>query len=296
MQVVPRRFGEVLGESVTTLGRTWRSWTPPALLAFVPAGLATLLLFRVTGAIEVFDRILNQPSSIQTLPPDRLRDLLVPFYRATALASLINMAAAAFVFSAAHLVVAADVSGAGPLPKLSRQAVRPALVGLTAWLIAALTGAILFLVGLTLWLIPASAVGAPNATSTLIAGFLLPILLAPAVWVWISASMATPAAAVESLGPIASLRRSMSLVRGRWWPTLGYLLLVGLFGVIAIQLIQLVAIPLMALGGVGLAVDLAAVVGILAQGLIVAGIGAMVTWWYIDLRSRQEGLLSEDLR
>ncbi|MGH8946391.1 MAG: hypothetical protein ACRDVL_09585 [Acidimicrobiia bacterium] len=192
--------------------------------------------------------------------------------------------------------MAADIAGLPPPRGVARRALRPALSGFAAWLIAALLGGILFVVGLTLWLIPASAVGAPNATSTLIAGSLLPVVLAPAVWVWVSASMATPAAALEGLGATATLRRSMSLVRGRWWPTLGYLLLVGLFGVVAIQLIQLVAIPMMALGGVGLAVDIAAVVGILAQGLIVAGIGVMTTWWYVDLRSRKETLLSEDLR
>lgn len=68
MQVAPRPFGEVLGHAVNTFGRTWRALAPPALLVFVPAGLATLLLFRGTGAIEVFDRILNDPSTMQTLP------------------------------------------------------------------------------------------------------------------------------------------------------------------------------------------------------------------------------------
>lgn len=296
MQVVPRPFGEVLGDAVNALGRTWRPLAPPALLAFVPAGLATLLLFRLTGAVEVFDRILNEPTSMQLLAPDTLRELLIPFYRASALASLVNLAAAAFVYAVAHLVVAADIAGDPPPKGVARQALRPALTGFAAWLGAALLGGVLFVVGLTMWLIPASAVGAPNATSTLIAGFLLPILLGPAIWVWVSASMATAPAAVEGLGTIGSLRRSISLVRGRWWPTLGYLLVVGLFGLIAIQLIQLVAIPMMALGGVGPAIDIAAVVGIIAQGWIVAGIGAMTTWWYVDLRSRKESLVSEDLR
>jgi hypothetical protein len=296
MQVAPRPFGEVLGDAVTTFGRTWRALAPTALLVFVPAGLATLLLFRGSGALEIFDRILNEPSTMQTLPSEALQDLLLPFYRATVLATLVNVAAAAFVHAAAHMIAAADIAGAPPLRGVARRALRPALVGFVAWLIAALVGGLLFVIGFTLWLIPASAVGAPNATSTLIAGFLLPVVLAPGAWVLISASMATPVAALEGLGVNASLRRSMSLVRGRWWPTLGYLLLVGLFGVIAVQLIQLVAIPMMALGGVGPAVDIAAVVGILAQGLIVAGIGVMTTWWYVDLRSRKETLLSEDLQ
>lgn len=296
MQVVPRPFGQVLGDAVSCVGRTWRSLAPPALLVFVPVGVATLLIFRGTGAVQILDAILNQPSSLDAIPDEALVELLLPFYQATAVVSLINLAAASFVYVAAHRIVASDVAGEPPPKRVISNALRRTLPAFVAWVIAVVIGALLFVVGLTVWLIPASLVGAPNTTSTLIAGFLLPILLGPAFWIWVSAAMVTPVVALEESGVIASLRRSAELVRGRWWPTLGYLLLVGVFGLIATQLIQLVAIPLMALGGMGVAVDAAAVVGILAQGLIVAGIGAMTTWWYVDLRARKETLLSEDLR
>lgn len=296
MQVAPRPFGQVLGDSMNSVSRMWRRLAPPALLAFVPAGVATLFIFSQTGAIEVLDRILNNPRSLTTLPEDTLAEFFLPYYRATALATLLNMAAAAFVFVTAHRLIAADIAGARPSESLSGATLIRSIAGFASWLVAGVVGAVLFLVGITLWMIPATAVGAPNATSTLIAGFLLPIVVAPALWVWVSASMATPAIALEGAGVIGGLRRSIALVRGRWWATLGYVLLVGLFGLLAILLIQLVAIPLSALGGLGLAVDLAAIVGIVAQGLIVAGIGATFTWWYVDLRARQETLVSEDLR
>lgn len=296
MQVVPRPLGQVLGDSVSTLGRTWRSLAPPALLVFIPAGLATLLVFRQTGAVDLFDLILNEPTFLQTLPPEAVIDFLLPFYQATVLVTLINTLAAVFVFLVCHRVVAADVASGTTPPSPHGHAARKAPAAFVAWLLAALIGGFLLVVGFSIWLIPASLVGAPNVTSTLIAGFLLPVLLGPAVWVWVATSMVTPAIALEGLGPLAGLRRSIFLVKGRWWPTLGYLLLVGGFGLIALQLIQMVAIPLMALGGVGMAVNFAAAVGILAQGLIVAGIGAMLTWWYLDLRARKETLLSEDLR
>lgn len=295
MQVVPRPFGQVLGDSTNSISRIWRPLAPPALFAFVPAGVATLIIFSQTGAVEVLDLILNNPGSLTTLPEDTLAEVFLPFYRATALAALLNMAAAAFVFVTAHRLVGADIAGTEAPDSLSGATLWGSVAGFAAWIIAGVVAAVLFLAGITAWMIPAAAVGVPNSTSTLIAGFLLPILLAPALWVWISASMATPVIALEGTGVIAGLRRSISLVRGRWWPTLGYVLLVGLFGMVAIQLIQLVAIPLMALGGLGLAVNLAAIVGIVAQGLIVAGIGAMFTWWYVDLRARKESLVSEDL-
>jgi hypothetical protein len=295
MQVVPRPFGQVLGDSMNTVGRTWRSLAPPALLAFIPAGLATLLVFRETGAVEVFDKILNEPAFMQTLPRETVRGLLLPFYRAVGLAGLINMVAAAFVYLASHRIVAADIAGASPPRGAIGETLRQTTPAFLAWLIAAVAGALLLVVGLTLWMIPASLVGAPNTTSVLIAGVLLPILVGPAIWLLVSASVVTPVVALERLGVLESLRRSISLVRGRWWPTLGYLLLIGLFGVIALQLIQFIAIPLMALGGAGLAVNLVAILGIVTQGLIVAGIGAMLTWWYVDLRARKETLLGENL-
>lgn len=296
MQVVPRPFGQVLGDSVNSMGRTWRSLALPALLVFVPAGVVTLLIFRQTGAVEVLDALLNRPGSLEVLPEEAVPGFLLPLYQATALSSLVNMAAASLVYVLAHHIVAADIAGAQPDRKTIGETLTQALPAFAAWLIAALVGGLLLVAGLAVWMIPASVVGAPNATSTIIAGFLLPILVGPAIWVLVSASMATPVVALERLGVIGSLRRSVGLVRGRWWPTLGYLLLVGVFGLIAIQLIQFVAIPLMALGGAGAAVDAVALVGILAQGLIVAGIGAMTTWWYVDLRARKETLLSEDLR
>jgi hypothetical protein len=294
MQVAPRPFGQLLGDSVSSVGRTWRALVPPALAVFVPAGLATLLIYRETGAIDVLDAILNRPGSLDVIPDAARAEFLLPFYRATALAALVNMGAASFVYVAAHHIVAADIAGSSAPRGVLGESLRHTVFAFSAWLVAALATGLLFVAGLTIWLIPASLAGA-NPTSTLIAGLLLPVLVGPAIWVWVSASMATPVVALERLGILKSLRRSARLVRGRWWPTFGYLLLVGLFGVVAVQLIQFVAIPLMALGGMGGAVDAAALVGIVAQGLIVAGIGAMTTWWYVDLRARKETLLSEDL-
>jgi hypothetical protein len=101
--------------------------------------------------------------------------------------------------------------------------------------------------------------------------------------------------AIERRGVLGSIRRSMQLVRGRWWPTAGFLLLVGLLGGIAIQLIQLVALPLALIGGGGTVLSLASLLGVLAQGLLVAAIAAMSTHWYIDLRARKEELSTETL-
>jgi hypothetical protein len=68
-----------------------------------------------------------------------------------------------------------------------------------------------------------------------------------------------------------------------------------LLGGIAIQLIQLIALPLAVVGDGGAALSIASGLGVLAQGLLVAGIAAMYTYWYIDLRARKESLSTEAL-
>jgi len=107
--------------------------------------------------------------------------------------------------------------------------------------------------------------------------------------------MTTAAIAVETRGAVYSIRRSIRLVRGRWWATAGFLLLVGLLGGIAVQLIQLVALPLAVVGGGGAALTVASGLGALAQGLLIAAIAAMYTHWYVDLRARAESLSTESL-
>jgi hypothetical protein len=138
-------------------------------------------------------------------------------------------------------------------------------------------------------------VGTPNAASVLVAGLLFFALLGPGVWLLVALSMLTSIVAIERRGLLGSLRRSMHLVKGRWWSTLGFLMLVGLLGFTATQLIQLVAIPLASIASVGPGVSIASMLGVVAQGLIVAAIGSMYTAWYIDLRARLEELTTENL-
>ena len=158
-----------------------------------------------------------------------------------------------------------------------------------------LTVAVLIGLGTTVWLMPAVSVGTPNLSSVFVALFLLVALLGPGIWVAVSVSMTTSAIAIEGQGVLGSIRRSMRLVKGRWWATAGFLLLVGLLGGIAIQLIQLVALPLATVEGGGGALTIASAFGVLTQGLLVAAIAAMYTHWYIDLRARREGLTTSDL-
>ena len=140
----------------------------------------------------------------------------------------------------------------------------------------------------------AATVGIPTATAGLVALILFVALTAPGLWLGTSLSMVTSAAAVEGNGVVKAMQRSARLVRGRWWATFWFLVLVGLLGTIALQLVQLVAIPVATAGGGGGA-PLASLLGVLAQGPIVTAMGVTFTHWYLDLRARQEALMVDQL-
>jgi hypothetical protein len=296
MVITPRPFGKVLADAVNSLGRIWKTVLFPALAVSIPVSVATAVVFRVTGGSSFLYLVLNTPEDLAGLSGDVFWELARPFYIALAIATVLQMLAGVFVALASHRAVAADLRGEHLKGgDVSRLALRRYPVGLGSTLLIVLTVAVLIGLGTTVWLMPAVSVGTPNLSSVFVALLLLVALLGPGMWVAVSVSMTTSAIAIEGQGVLGSIRRSMRLVKGRWWATAGFLLLVGLLGGIAIQLIQLVALPLATVEGGGGALTIASALGVLTQGLLVAAIAAMYTHWYIDLRARREGLTISDL-
>ena len=297
MEIAPRPFNATLTEAMNALARIWRPLLSTALLVFVPVGLFALAVFRITGAAEVVDLVMAGPQALETLSDQALRELLTPLLWALGTTVIVQLVAAFFVYLVGHILIAADLNGE---TMTARQARSEALsrfgVSLGAGLLTVAAVLALILSGFAVWLVPYALVGTPNATSFVVATILFFALVAPGVWVAVSLSMLTPVVALERRGVFGSMGRSISLVQGRWWPTLGYLLVVGLLGGVAIQLIQVVAFPLAAVAGAAGSSIVVAIVGIAGQGIIVAAVGAMYTLWYLDLRSRKERVLSEDLR
>ncbi|MFZ0013866.1 MAG: hypothetical protein WAL25_07075 [Acidimicrobiia bacterium] len=296
MVITPRPFGQVLSDAMNSLARTWKAVLVPALAVSIPVSVLTVLVFRLTGGGEFLDLIVNNPERLAGLPSEVFMELARPFYIAVGIASLLQVLAGVFVALASHRAVASQLSGVSLSGgETSRLAMRRYAVGLGSTLMIVLAVALLIGLGVTIWLVPILSVGTPNVTSLFVALILLALLVGPGIWAGVSMSMTTSAIAIENRGVFASIRRSMRLVRGRWWPTAGFLLLVGLLGGIAIQLIQLIALPLAAVGGGSAALTVASALGVLTQGLLVAAIAAMYTHWYIDLRARRESLSTSDL-
>ncbi len=267
MEIPARPFGEVLTEGMRLLAKVWRTLIPPAFGAFIALGAATVIFFRVTQVNELLDLILNDPGAIDLLSDEELAEIALRLFSAASLLVAMQWVGSAFVALATHRTVGVTLAGTTiTATEASRFAARkmiPALTVSAIAIIGVLAGLILFVI--------------------------------PGIWIVFSLSMVLPAVALEEAGPAQALKRSFQLVKGRWWPTAGFLLLVGLLGSIAGQMVQLVALPLLTIGDLSIGLGLAFVIVVVVQGLIVAAIAVMVTVWYVDLRARKEALTTSSL-
>ena len=267
MLISPRSSGEVLTAGISMLARVWKRLVGPSMGAFIPLGALTLLTFQATGAIEFFRLSFNDPEALEAMTREEFLELATPFVNAVLTALVLQIIASAFISLAASRVVAAEIGGE---PIRGGAASRFALSRML----------ILVAIGII-------------AVFGISVGFLL--LVIPGIWLAVSVTMVPHVVALENRGVIASLSRSIRLVRGRWWATLAYLVLVGLMGSVAGWLLQFVAIPLVVLGDISTGLALVFVAGLMFQGLVVAAIAVMNTMWYFDLRARLEGSVSESL-
>ncbi|MEX2250514.1 MAG: hypothetical protein WD895_00415 [Acidimicrobiia bacterium] len=260
MVIRPRSSGEILTAGISMLARVWRSLVAPSIGAFIPLGALTLLTFQTTGANEFLSLSFNDPEALQAMTREEFLELAAPFLNALLIAVLLQTMASAFISLATSRVVAAEIDDE---PITGGTASRFALSRMLTLVAAGLVAA----TGISLGLV---------------------LLVIPGIWLSVSVTMVPHVVALEDRGIIGSLVRSIRLVRGRWWPTLGYLLLVGLMGSVAGSLLQFVAIPLVALGDVSTSLALVFVAGLIFQSLVVAAIAVMNTMWYFDLAARME--------
>jgi len=250
------------------LGRVWKRILAPAFWAFVVLGAATIATFALTGADDVLRLILSDPQALERMTETEITEAGLLLLQAGSIVLIFQLVGMGFLNLTVHRIVASELAG----EHISAGAASSrALARLFTLIAAGIIALVLVVIGLF-------------------------ALIIPGVWLAGAFSMVSAVIALEDVGPVEALRKSFALVRGRWWPTVGFLLLVGLFGSLAAQLVQLVALPIVGSGGVALGAGLGFVVLVVAQGFVVAAIAVMVTLWYLDLRSRKEPLVTESLR
>jgi hypothetical protein len=225
----------------------------------VVMGILTIVAFEATDSFDVFELIFNNPEVLEEMNDDEVLETLTQLGTGAMFVSLFSSVVFGFVYLTAAIAV-----GRAHSTQRGTPVVTVAIRLFPMWLIAAILAGIGIFAGLLLLVLP---------------GFWLAMML----------SMYTPVIALEGKGPVDSLKRSFELVKDNFWETLGFILLIGLIGVTAGQLFQLVAIPILMSGQASFGFGLAFAVGVVAQGLILAAIAVGMSTWYLNLRARTDG-------
>jgi hypothetical protein len=115
--------------------------------------------------------------------------------------------------------------------------------------------------------------------------------IVPGIWLYAAWSVAVPALLIEGTRGFKALSRSFNLVRGRWWPTAGILLLANLLAAAVAFGFGLLALPFVFAGRDNdFVFDLAnAIFGGVASVLTIPFVAAVIAVIYFDLRVRKEG-------
>jgi hypothetical protein len=122
----------------------------------------------------------------------------------------------------------------------------------------------------------------------LVLGFLACIV--PGIWLWVSWSVAIPVLFTEDVRGFKALGRSFRLVRGRWWPAFGLVLLGFLLTSVVGGLVQAIFSALFFVAESDFALFLTDTLGgSLSSILTTPFLAAVITVLYVDLRVRKEG-------
>src|SRR5918997_2774369 len=116
-------------------------------------------------------------------------------------------------------------------------------------------------------------------------------LIIPGIWLAVAWSLGFPALLSERLGPAAALGRSFRLVKGRWWPTFGALLVMYLIVIVISGILGAVlgASLFAATDSEALAAVFSTIVNTISSLITLPLFAAVLTVIYFDLRVPKEG-------
>lgn len=294
MTIAPRSFGENLNEWFRTLGRNWKPLLLTALAVHVPLGLIVFSVLLVTGG-DAFE-ILFDIDNLESMPWQEIWHHVVPFVWTIGIWVILQTIAGVFVYLAGARIVATDFAG----ETASTGAASRFAVGRTP---RALAAAVIVLIGATVltaipvaigWALIAGT-GTEFVTVFIVSAVSLTALVL-LIWLGVALSMFVQVVAMEPTSPWHALTRSFALVSGRWWQTLGFLLVTSIIISAASQILSLLLTPIYVGASVfpmlfALALAATAVI----QGPVLAATSAAYAIWYVDLRARRETLEAEAL-
>jgi hypothetical protein len=124
-------------------------------------------------------------------------------------------------------------------------------------------------------------------------GLIIPFLLLilPGIWLAVAWALSYPALLSEDVRGVKALGRSFQLVRGRWWPTFGALLVMYLIVIVISGILGVLfgATLIASLDSEVVAAIIYTIVNTLSSLITLPLIAAVLTIIYFDLRVRKEG-------
>ena len=118
-------------------------------------------------------------------------------------------------------------------------------------------------------------------------------LVLPGIWLMVVWSVAVPALMFEHVGGFKALGRSFELVRGRWWPTFGALVVAVITLFVVLFMVGLIFHAIesgVGVNSVGLWLGLSWLSVVIGDLIAFPFIAAVIAVMYIDLRVRKEAL------
>ncbi|MFI6420502.1 oxidoreductase [Streptomyces sp. NPDC050842] len=318
--LAPLDLGAIFSGTFAAFGRHWKQ-----LLGFTAAVHGAAILFVGASILIAYAAVGDLFAAVFDLPEgqeprwDDVRPLIVAFVCVWIAGLIAILCANALMAAACPVVIQEAVLGRpttfGALWRRA-WARMPAVLG-TVFLtsLALMLPVVILLVGFAAMFVGLLADlgdldSAPSNGNWLLIPFLavlLALLVTPlATWIWVKFSLAPAAAVMEGQGPIASMRRSSTLIRGFWWRSFGILLLVGFASALVSWMIQqllsvLASAPLAAIDFSG--DDASAVIAAFAVLIAFLFVGQLVgqlvvsvfpplatALLYVDLRIRKENL------
>ena len=251
-----------VGEIIDVAIKIWRRHLPTlARIVFVVVAPVQVLSALVAASVSSTDTVFNGVDSAGNPAVDThaLAGWLAGMFTAQALSAL------AFLVASAAVLRAVSVAYLGGTPDW-RDSLRAA------------TGRLRSLI----WL------GLLMSSGLFLAAV---ALFVPFIWLGVAWSVAFPVLIAEGQRGTGALRRAFRLVRGRWWPTFGALLLAFMF---QFFLGLVVGIPLGFLtanwdSGSAAAIALTTAVSVLSSVVTTPFMAAVLVLIYFDLRVRKEG-------
>ena len=252
----PLSVGEILDAGIKVVVRNWKTLLGATLVLMAPIAVVYVL------AVASID-----PEQLELVPENTQSDPELPeasVFIGLGVTYLLGLSALLIAFGACYKIVSDSWLG-------RRAEVRETIrYGLQRAPRVFALGLVLFLFTLVAW---------------------IPCCI-PLVWLGVAWSLAFPALLFERIGPFKALGRSYRLTQGRWWATLGLLVVAYLLVTVISGLVQL---PLAVIAEVvagenawanGLAQGIGSTVGFVITYPYVI---AILTILYFDQRVRKEG-------